>query len=367
MRKISLKESIKLFLGYFFRWTGFAIEPTLIKIGTPTDKSPVLLTCNFNLTVKRVLKAIKNLDCYLLIAPSKGINVWCGACGDDFSTESVLSIIKTSGIGDFVSHRTLILPQLSAPGIDPVIVKKKTGWNIKFGPVYAKDIPSYIEQKLNKSEAQRIVRFPLLRRIEMASLYFFILVLLVSIIYWIVAIFLPVLSPFLYLDTILIFVIIIYGSMLILPSITTKTGKKKVWIYEAIILSLIVLFNLFIIFNLFYLIWNIISSLLITMIMAEDFHGLTPIYKSELGAKAWKKGNEKMRFLFGEYKLQPYGQINITRNKCIGCRVCIEVCPRNLYVFNESDNKVDLRNPEKCINCNACVKRCLGYCLEISL
>lgn len=360
-----VKDSIKLGLSYFFRWTGFPVEPTLIKVGNPTSRSPVLLTCNFILTVKRVLKAIKNLDCYLLIAPSKGINVWCGACGDDFRTDSVLSILKTSGIDDLVSHRTLILPQLSAPGIDPIIIKKKAGWNVKFGPVYAKDIPSFIDQKFSKSESQRIVRFPPSHRIEMATLYFFILIVFVSTIYWISAIFLPILSLFLYLDTILIFIIIIYGSMLILPSIPTETGKTKVWIYEGIILLLIVIFNLFIIFDLLYLIWNIISSLLITIIMAEDFHGLTPIYKSELGAKTWNKGGEKMKFLFGEYNLQPYGQIIIKRDKCIGCEVCIEVCPRNLYIFDEKDKKVDLRNYEKCINCNACVKRCLAQCLEI--
>ncbi|MFX1358139.1 MAG: HgcAB-like fusion protein [Promethearchaeota archaeon] len=362
---MKIKKSIHLFLSYFLRWTGFPIEPTLIKVGNPTSESPVLLTCNFILTVKRVLKAIKNLDCYLLIAPSRGINVWCGACGDDFNTDSVLSIIKTSGIDLLVSHRTLILPQLSAPGMDPLIIKKKTGWDVKFGPVYAKDIPSYISQKYNKSKAQRTIRFPVSNRIEMATLYFFILTLLASVIYWIVAIFLPILNIILYLDTILIFVIIIYGTMLILPSIPTKTGKIKVWIYEGIFLLLIVLFNLIIIINLLYLIWNIVFSLLITLVMAEDFHGLTPIYKSELGAKTWKKGDEKMKFLFGEYKLQPYGQINIERDECIGCKVCIEVCPRNLYLFNEKDKKVDLTNREKCINCNACVKRCLAQCLKI--
>jgi NAD-dependent dihydropyrimidine dehydrogenase PreA subunit len=365
MRKMSTKASIKLFLGYFLRWTGFSVEPTLIEIGNPTSESPVLLTCNFNLTVKRVLKAIKNLDCYLLVAPSRGINVWCGACGDDFNTDSVLSIIKTSGINNIISHRTLILPQLSAPGVDPLVIKKKTGWDVKFGPVYAKDIPSFIEQKFSKSEEQRIVKFPISRRAEMATLYFFILILLFSAIYWISAIFLPILNLLLYLDTFLIFVIIIYGTLILLPSIPITSGKIKVWIYEGILLIFIVLLNLFFIFDLFYLIWNIIFSLLITLIMTEDFHGLTPIYKSELGEKTWKKGDEKMKFLFGEYKLQPYGQISIERIRCIGCKVCIEVCPRNLYHFNDKDNKVDLKNPEKCINCNACVKRCLANCLNI--
>ena len=362
---MNLKKPLKLFLGFFLRWTGFPVEPTLLKIGNPTKESPVFVTCNFNLTVKRVLKALEDIDCYLLIAPSNGINVWCGACGDDFHTDSVLSIIKTSGIDDLVSHRTLILPQLSAPGMDPLSIKKKSGWNVKFGPVYAKDIKSYIEQELNKSEAQRIVRFPIAKRIEMASLYFFLLFLLTSILYWIVAIFLPVLDLLLYLDTVGILVALIYGPLLILPSVTWKTGKIKIWIYEIMILFLILLFNLVIRFDLFYFIWNVIASLLITLIMAEDFHGLTPIFKSELGAKTWEKGGDKMRFLFSEYKLQPYGQITLERDKCIGCKVCIEVCPRNLYVFDDNDKKVDLINSEKCINCNACVKRCLAQCLAI--
>jgi NAD-dependent dihydropyrimidine dehydrogenase PreA subunit len=362
---MSIKNSLKLFFSYFFRWTGFSIEPTLIKVGNPTSNSPVLLTCNFILTVKRVLSAIKDLDCYLLIAPSKGINVWCGACGDDFQTDSVLSIIKTSGINNLVSHRTLILPQLSAPGIDPVVIQKKTGWNAIFGPVYAIDIPNFISNNYEKLESQKVVRFPISRRAEMATLYFSILIVLISIIYWIVAIFLPILSLILYLETVSILVITIYGTMLILPSVPIKSGKMKVWIYEGFILLGILFFNLFIIVNLFHLIWNLIISLLITVIIAEDFNGLTPIYKSELGEKTWKKGDNKMRFLFGEYKLQPYGEINLIRDKCIGCKVCLEVCPRNLYVFNEKDKKVNLTFPEKCINCNACVKRCLAQCIEI--
>lgn len=362
---MNLKKSFKLFLGFFLRWTGFPVEPTLLKIGSPTKESPVFVTCNFNLTVKRVLKALKGIDCFLLIAPSNGINVWCGACGDDFNTNSVLSIVKTSGIDDLVSHRTLILPQLSAPGMDPLSIKKDSGWNVKFGPVYAKDINSYIEQEFIKSEAQRIVRFPISKRIEMASLYFFLLFLLISVIYWIVAIFLPVLDLLLYLDTVVILIALIYGPMLILPSVTWKTGKVKIWIYEIIILFLITLFNLVIRFDLFYFIWNVVASLLITLIMAEDFHGLTPIFKSELGAKTWEKGGDKMRFLFSEYRLQPYGQITLERDKCIGCKVCIEVCPRNLYVLDDTDKKVDLINSKKCINCNACVKRCLAQCLAI--
>jgi NAD-dependent dihydropyrimidine dehydrogenase PreA subunit len=362
---MSIKNSLKLFGAYFFRWFSFSTEPTLIKVGNPNSESPVLLTCNFNLTVKRVLKAIKNLDCFLLVAPSQGINVWCGACGDDFNTASVLSIIKTSRIESLVTNRMLILPQLSAPGIDPVVIKKKTGWTVKFGPVYAKDIPIYIKDDHVKTEKQRIVRFPIKKRAEMGNMYFFTLSIILTLIYWIVAIFLPILNFFLFLDSILIMAALIYGSLILLPSLPFNSGKLKVLIYEVVIVGLLIIPFFLSVLNLFYLIWDIILSIMVSFIIAEDFHGLTPIYKSELGKKTWEKGDNQMKFLFSKYKLQPYGKINIEREKCIGCKVCIEVCPRNLYSFNEKDNKVDLINADNCINCNACVKRCLAVCLKI--
>ncbi len=362
---MSLKSTLKLFLAYFFRFVGFPVEPELRKIGNPNQHSPVLVTANFNLTVKRLLKKLKGLDCYLLIAPSNGINVWCGACGGDFTTDSVISIIKTSGIDQLVSHRTLILPQLSASGIDPTILKKELGWDAKFGTVYAKDIKEYFKNNFKKTDTQRRIRFPLKKRLEMANAYYFILLILFSIPYWIFAIFFSSLDWILYLDTLLIGFIIVYGSLAILPSIPSNSGKAKVLIFGAGILILIVLLYMFVYNNLFYLIWNIITVLFVTLVMAEDFHGITPIYKSDLGEKSWKKGKNKMKMIFGTFKLQPYGDLKLIREECIGCKVCIDVCPREVYMFNEIDKKVDINNPNRCINCNACIKRCLAQCLKI--
>ena len=221
---MSLFSRFKLFVAYFFRFIGFSTEPSLIKVGNPDQKSPVLVTANFNLTVKRLLKSLRGLNCYVLIAPSKGINVWCGACGGDFTTDSVISIIKTSGINEMVSHRMLILPQLSAPGIDPVIIKKELGWDAKFGPVYAKDIKNYMDNHFQKTNDQKRIAFPLKKRLEMANIYFFIVFLLFTIPYWIVAIFLPILDLILYLNTLIISIVIIYGSLIILPSIPPSSG-----------------------------------------------------------------------------------------------------------------------------------------------
>ncbi|MFX1393348.1 MAG: HgcAB-like fusion protein [Promethearchaeota archaeon] len=362
---MSLKSKLSIFGAYFFRFIGYSIEPMLKKIGNPNQNSPVLVTANFNLTVKRLLKKLKGLNCYLLIAPSNGINVWCGACGGDFTTDSVISIIKTSGINELVSHRTLILPQLSAPGIDPTIIKKELGWNAKFGPVYAKDIKKYIKNNFEKTDVQKRIRFPIKKRLEMANAYYFVMVILFTIIYWILAIFFSNLDLILYLDTLLIGFIIIYGSLIILPSIPSTKGKLKVLIFGTLILFLIILFYIFVYDDLYYLVWNIITTLFVTLVMAEDFHGITPTYKSDLGEKSWKKGKENMKIVFGTFKLQPYGELKLDRDKCIGCKVCLDVCPRVVYKFNETDKKVDINSPKKCINCNACVNRCLAQCLKI--
>ncbi|MEN3189847.1 MAG: HgcAB-like fusion protein [Atribacterota bacterium] len=151
----------------------FPCKPSLIKIGNPNQNSPVFLTCNFHLTVERVKKALIGINCYLLIANSKGINVWCAATGGHFTNHSVISALKTSGIEKLVSHRKVILPQLAASGIEAKTIKNKTGWEIIWGPIYAKDIPLFINNNFQKISSMREVEFPLSQRIEMAVAWAF--------------------------------------------------------------------------------------------------------------------------------------------------------------------------------------------------
>ena len=69
----------------------------LRRVGNPGPESPVLITCNFYITVRRLLRRLKGIDAWLLVADSKGVNVWCAAGGDEFNTHSVVSALKTSG------------------------------------------------------------------------------------------------------------------------------------------------------------------------------------------------------------------------------------------------------------------------------
>jgi len=83
----------------------FPSKTGLIKIGNPNRNSPVFLTCNFHLTVERVKRALKGMDAYLLVANSRGINVWCSATGGLFTNHDVISVLKTSKIEKLVDHK----------------------------------------------------------------------------------------------------------------------------------------------------------------------------------------------------------------------------------------------------------------------
>lgn len=48
---------------------------------------------------------------------------------------------------------------------------------------------------------------------------------------------------------------------------------------------------------------------------------------------------------------------------CIGCRLCIEVCPHN--VFRMTDRKAEIVRLDKCMECGACVLNCVPGALTV--
>jgi len=145
------------------------VRTGLYRIGEPDCSSPVLVTGNYDLTVRRVVRELDGqVDAWLLVANSKGINVWCGAGGGHFTAENIIAAIKTSGLADVVDHRRLTLPQLCANGVKGKRIEQETGWRVRWGPCYARDIPAYLERGQRKTDAMRWVRFPLPARLEMA-------------------------------------------------------------------------------------------------------------------------------------------------------------------------------------------------------
>lgn len=164
------------------------LKPGLYTVGEPNPDSPVLVTGNFDLTVRRLVREIDGrVAVWLLVVDSAGINVWCAAGGGYLTAERVIGALVMSGLEQVVRHRTLILPQLCANGVDGWQIRRETGWGVHWGPVRAADVPAYLVRGGVKSEAMRAVRFQLRDRLEMVTVtlgFYGLLILLPVLIFW---------------------------------------------------------------------------------------------------------------------------------------------------------------------------------------
>jgi hypothetical protein len=161
---------VKVRLGV--RRNKYRVSPGLYGVGCPDDKSPVLVTANYKLTFDALRKELSNLNLWILVLDTKGINVWCAAGKGTFGTEELIQRINLVQLSKVVSHKTLILPQLGAPGVAAHQVTKKTGFKIVYGPVKAADIPTFLNNKLKATEDMRKVQFTLKDRLMVIPVEF---------------------------------------------------------------------------------------------------------------------------------------------------------------------------------------------------
>ncbi|MCP5039522.1 MAG: copper oxidase [bacterium] len=168
--RVHAKNFFLEFMQTALRLFPWPTQPGLRTIGRPDASSPVLLTGNFDLTVRRLVHALEGVDAWLLVAPSGGINVWCASSGGHLTTHQVVTALKTTGIADKVDHRQVILPQLAATGVLALDVFRRSRWKVRFGPVDMHDIPAYLEKR-EKTDSMRRVTFPLSDRLQMALMW----------------------------------------------------------------------------------------------------------------------------------------------------------------------------------------------------
>lgn len=139
----------------------FKVDPGLYALGSPDDRSPVLVTANYKMSFDRLRKDLSNFNAWILVLDTKGINVWCAAGKGTFGTDELIAKIRSSDLKNIVSHRELILPQLSAPGIAAHVIKKNTGFKVIYGPVDSSDLPDFIKSGYIASPEMRLKQFPL--------------------------------------------------------------------------------------------------------------------------------------------------------------------------------------------------------------
>lgn len=143
----------------------YTVEPGLYAVGTPTPESPLLGSANYKLSFDHLRRALEGLSAWIVVLNTQGINVWCAAGKGTFGTEELVARLEAVEASKHVSHRTVIVPQLGAPGVAAHEVRRRTGFQVVYGPVYAKDLPAFLEAGLQATPQMRRIGFSLRERL----------------------------------------------------------------------------------------------------------------------------------------------------------------------------------------------------------
>jgi len=326
----------------------FPCRTGLVEIGRPGRESPVILTGNFGLTVERVKRALAGTDAYLLVANSRGVNVWCAATGGLFTNHDVVSVLKTSGVGERVDHRRVVLPQLAATGIEGPYVRQKTGWRVVWGPVEAADLPAFLSAGLTATEPMRAVEFRWPQRFEMAVAWAFPISLIAALLtfpFWREAV-VPLVGLVWSLSLLLFLCFPFYQRRLdgseksvgfVFFDFGPRGGPLILWLclmlaiagYAAMTGELAWLPALR---------WGAVS-LVVLAILGLDLMGSAPTFKS---------GLHDDRLL----------RITLDEELCKGAAFCKQVCPVNVFEMDHERRLAVLSGAHHCVQCGACIVQC---------
>jgi hypothetical protein len=164
--RLSFKDKLS---GFRVHWgigrMKYRIYPGLYVVGTPDADSPVLVTANYKLSFDSLRKHLAGINAWVLVLDTKGVNVWCAAGKGTFGTEELIRRVTSANLSLVVRHRTLILPQLSAPGVAAHVVTDATGFKVVYGPIRAADVPRFLENGMKADQAMRAVSFSLKERL----------------------------------------------------------------------------------------------------------------------------------------------------------------------------------------------------------
>jgi NAD-dependent dihydropyrimidine dehydrogenase PreA subunit len=347
----------KALWGLLFRLFPCPTGVGLRRVGTPGRESPVLVTCNFHTTVRRLVRVLEGagVDAWLLVADSKGVNVWCAAGGDEFNTRSVVAAVKTSDLAERVDHRRLILPPLGAPGIEMDAVHAQTGWTVSWGPVRMQDLPRYLAQGCRRDESMRRTTCQWRERLDtgLGSLFP---------VYGIGALGLLLFGRELLPSYLWIGAATFVFFMLSWPWLPGQQGLTKVLIVDALLCT----------------VWigaellspgaspvraELVLAMVTLLLWGSELGGLASNLPSDLdplmarlgiarlGNIAWA-GTVRTELLAGQRVLR------YQRELCNGCRRCFELCPQGVWEMDE-DRLAVFARPGDCTSCRACLVQCL--------
>jgi hypothetical protein len=174
---VSTKLNFKDIMGTIkVRWgigrDSYTINPGLYKIGNPGNESDVFVSANYKLSFDTLRKNLTGMNAWILVIDTKGVNVWCAAGKQTFSTDNIIQSINNTALDLMVNHRKIVVPQLGAPGVAAHIVKEQTGFRVIYGPVRAMDIKSFINNGYRANSEMRKITFPFRERAKLIPVDF---------------------------------------------------------------------------------------------------------------------------------------------------------------------------------------------------
>jgi len=310
----------------------------LVRVGDPGPQSPVLLTGNYTLTVRRLRRALENVDAWLLVADSKGVNVWCAAGGGHLTHHDVISVLRTSGIDNLVSRRELILPQLAATGVERRPIEEATGWTTEWGPARLEDLPAVLERGGGVRGRERRMRFPLWERLEMAVMWVLPMILIGAPIFgllggWRVAAAVAALAA-----------VTVSAIFATLPFLRV-TGAAR-WLTYGVaavfgasigtavlsVLSATTPFKLALVAT---------GAVVSMLVLSIDLAGTTPMYPSTINAA-----------------VAGVPDITLDTGRCTGAADCVKVCPCAVLRLAGKPPRATIVDGDACIACAACIVQC---------
>ncbi|GAH33477.1 unnamed protein product, partial [marine sediment metagenome] len=124
-----------------------SVEAGITEVGSPTKTSPVLVTTNFALTyftVQGDLSSSKE-SCYILTLDTEGLSVGSALAGRKMTSETVAEAIKETKIEERISHKTMIIPGMTARLQGEI--EELAGWTVWVGPQDSSGIVPFLQKK----------------------------------------------------------------------------------------------------------------------------------------------------------------------------------------------------------------------------
>ncbi len=309
----------------------------LRRVGHPGRDAPVLVTGNFTLTVRRLLDVLRHRDAFLLVADSRGINVWCAAGGGHLTHHDVISAIRTSGVGDEVDDKEIILPQLAATGVERQKVTEATGFKTRWGPPRLEDLPAFLDRGRRVHNDERRMRFPLWERMEMAAMWGVPMLVIEGLIVASLA------GRTILAGVAASMLTIVIGVFALLPWLRVGPGRRWPTLAGFAVLGAAVASAALALLGQLTpgsMIWVGASSLVSAAVLSVDLEGTTPWYGSYINT------------------FHNPASVNLVEDKCSGAADCVQVCPSDVLQMDGKRRKVVIARPEQCIQCGACVVQC---------